>query len=679
MVDLSIIIVNYNVKDYLENALLSISKAVKKLNVELYVVDNASEDGSSALIRQKFPEVNLIENAVNLGFSKANNKALRLCKGKYIVLLNPDTIVQEDTFEKLIKFLKDTKDAGMVGCKVLNPDGSLQLACRRSFPTPFAAFARLIGFSKLFPKSRIWGKYNLTFLDPDEITEVDAVSGSFMMIKKEVLDKAGYLDESYFLYGEDLDWCYRIKNAGFKIYYYPHTSIIHFKGESAKKSAYEPLKAFYKAMTIFAETHFRGRYFLYPLWLLKYGIWIKSIISRVGKNWRKVLTFTIDLFFINSAVLLAILIRFGRFVPLPTTFDIWSYFSIHAVCSFLWGMCLYFNKIYRKYETSRLLVSILAGFFLISTLTFFFKDYAFSRLVVLYAVFLITFLLFGWRIVYKLIRKIGAGKTISGKRTLIIGNNVDNEELFSKMKIEEYNVVGIINRTTVVKDNNLVNGVGIGTFENLDDFVNKYKVTDVIISTKNLEYGDISHIIFRCYEKGMNVRIIPTELSTLITKENKPGTFTDIYLVDVEYNLFFGYNLFFKRLLDIIGSSLILIILLPFYLFSIKFKSLHSKYRFILGLRKEPVYIKEYYKDGILYKGWEDYFPKIFLILKGELSLVGRDMKEEFSFAKGASLIKPGLINVTDFHSDYLYYLKNYTLLTDVKMIVAGVMRKYKG
>ncbi|PJC57545.1 MAG: glycosyl transferase, partial [Ignavibacteria bacterium CG_4_9_14_0_2_um_filter_37_13] len=230
--DLSIIIVNYNVKEFLQNLLTSLSKAVANLSSEIIVVDNGSDDGSVELLRNKFPQVTLISNEENLGFSKANNLGLRIAKGKNLLLLNPDTIVQEDTFEKLIKFFEEHQDAGMIGCKILNPDGTLQLACRRSFPGPWTSFCKVSGLSTMFPKSKIFARYNLTFLDEDQSYEVDAISGSFMMVRREVFENIGGLDEQFFMYGEDLDWCYRVQKTGWKVYYVHETTIIHYKGES---------------------------------------------------------------------------------------------------------------------------------------------------------------------------------------------------------------------------------------------------------------------------------------------------------------------------------------------------------------------------------------------------------------------------------------------------------------
>ena len=217
--DLSIIIVNYNVKEFLQNLIHSIYKAAQKITFEIIVIDNASNDGSVEFIRDKFPDVKIFANDKNLGFSKANNIGLKAALGKYLLLINPDTLVSEDTFDKMIRFFNDNPDAGLAGCKILNPDGSLQLACRRSFPGPWTSFCKVTGLSTMFPKSRLFARYNLTYLNEDQTYEVDAISGSFMMFPREIYEKIGGLDEQFFMYGEDLDFCYRVQKAGYKVLY----------------------------------------------------------------------------------------------------------------------------------------------------------------------------------------------------------------------------------------------------------------------------------------------------------------------------------------------------------------------------------------------------------------------------------------------------------------------------
>ena len=182
--DVSVIIVNYNVRDFLQQSLVSLQKALKGIRSEIFVVDNASDDGSAEMVRKRFPRIRLIANTVNLGFAKANNLALKKARGKFLLLINPDTIVQEDTIRVMVEFLKTHPDVGLAGCKIMNPDGSFQPACRRGFPTPWVAFTRISGLSKLFPKTKIFGKYNLTYLNTEETYPVDAVSGSFMMLRR---------------------------------------------------------------------------------------------------------------------------------------------------------------------------------------------------------------------------------------------------------------------------------------------------------------------------------------------------------------------------------------------------------------------------------------------------------------------------------------------------------------
>jgi O-antigen biosynthesis protein len=197
MLDLSVIIVNYNVKEFLQNLLHSIEKASSNITKEIIIVDNASDDGSTELIKQKFPSVKLIENKTNYGFGKANNQALKIAKGEFILLINPDTVVSENTFDELIQFFRTNQTAGLAGCKILNPDGTLQLACRRSFPGPWTSFCKVTGLSNLFPNSRIFARYNLTYLDENQTYEVDAISGSFMMMRKEVYQKLVDLMSSF--------------------------------------------------------------------------------------------------------------------------------------------------------------------------------------------------------------------------------------------------------------------------------------------------------------------------------------------------------------------------------------------------------------------------------------------------------------------------------------------------
>jgi len=256
--NLAIIIVNYNAEKFLLECLDSIYAQTKQISFDVWVVDNNSMDASVPMVQQNFPQVNLIENKENVGFAKANNQAIAKCTDDYILLLNPDTLILENAIEKMVDFMDGNPTFGICGCKVLNEDGTLQLACRRSIPTPGVAFFRLTGLSKLFPKSKTMAKYNLTYLDPDKSQEVDAVSGAFLMIRRKVVDSIGLLDERFFMYGEELDWCIRAKEAGWTVMYYPDAEIVHYKGECSKFNHRKAALEFYRSMYLFHKKHFAG-------------------------------------------------------------------------------------------------------------------------------------------------------------------------------------------------------------------------------------------------------------------------------------------------------------------------------------------------------------------------------------------------------------------------------------
>ncbi len=253
---LSVVIVNYNVKHFLEQCLNSVATAAKHCETEVFVVDNNSVDGSCTMLREKFPWVKLIENKKNYGFSYANNQAIRQSTGEYVLLLNPDTVIEEDTLKSVCDFMDSHPDAGGLGVKMIDGKGNFLPESKRGLPTPKVAFYKIFGLSKLFPKSEKFGKYHLTYLDKDKIHEVDVLSGAFMLLRAETLQKIGLLDETFFMYGEDIDLSYRIILGGYKNYYFPETTIIHYKGESTKKGSVNYVVVFYNAMKIFARKHF---------------------------------------------------------------------------------------------------------------------------------------------------------------------------------------------------------------------------------------------------------------------------------------------------------------------------------------------------------------------------------------------------------------------------------------
>ncbi len=296
MVDVGVVIVNYNTRELLLACLDSVYKNRGEMTFRVLVVDNCSTDGSVEAVRAAFPQVELIESAYNGGYAYANNLALRRLgfwdqpgrapkpdAPRYVLLLNPDTLLPPDALARMVAFLDAKPQAGAAGPKLVRPDGRLDKACRRSFPSPEVSFWRLTGLSRLFPRSRRFGRYNLTYIDPDLTIQVDSVVGAFMMIRQEAIRDVGLLDEGFFMYGEDLDWAYRIKQAGWQIWYYPEVTVLHYKGASSRQRSTESIRAFYDAMRRFHHKHYRSQTPWVVNWLIEVGITVFYYLE-LGRN-----------------------------------------------------------------------------------------------------------------------------------------------------------------------------------------------------------------------------------------------------------------------------------------------------------------------------------------------------------------------------------------------------------
>ena len=281
---LSVIIVNYKVKHYLEQCLRSVAEASRGIAVEVIVVDNASGDGSVEYLRERFPDVTIIASEENLGFARANNLAICNSHGQYVLLLNPDTIVAEETFRDFITFMDSTPDAGGCGAYMLHTDGSFAPESRRGLPTPFVAFCKMSGIASLFPKSRTFGRYYMGYLNENEVNRIEIMSGAFMFLRRDALDKAGLLDEDFFMYGEDIDLSYRILKAGYNNYFLP-SRILHYKGESTVKSSYRYVHTFYRAMELFFNKHYAHYSILLSL-PIKLAIWGRAMLAYAGNQFK---------------------------------------------------------------------------------------------------------------------------------------------------------------------------------------------------------------------------------------------------------------------------------------------------------------------------------------------------------------------------------------------------------
>ena len=301
---LSIVIVNYNVKPFLEQCLISVKKAIERVESEVFVVDNNSVDGSVEMVREKFPFVKLIVNRKNLGFAKANNQAIKQARGEYILLLNPDTVVEDDTFEKVTAFMDAHPDAGGLGVKMLDGSGKFLPESKRGLPTPATAFYKIFGLSALFPHSKRFSRYHLGFLDENKTHRVDVLAGAFMLLRKSVLNEIGLLDEDFFMYGEDIDLSYRITRAGYHNYYFPETRIIHYKGESTKKSSVNYVLVFYRAMVIFAKKHFSAKRAGVFTFLIHIAIYFRAFLALLSRFFKKTALPLLDVLVLSAGVFL---------------------------------------------------------------------------------------------------------------------------------------------------------------------------------------------------------------------------------------------------------------------------------------------------------------------------------------------------------------------------------------
>jgi len=733
--DISVIIVNYNVREFLRQSLLSLRPALLNLAAEIFVVDNASNDGSVEMVRQKFPEVALIANRDNVGFARANNQALRQATGRVVVLLNPDTVVQEDTFTAIQTFFAQHPATGMVGCKVLNPDGTLQLACRRSFPTPWIAFTRLSGLSRLFPKSRWFGRYNLTYLPENETTEVEAISGSFMAVRREALTQVGLLDEEFFLYGEDLDWCFRLRAAGWKIHYFPGTQIIHFKGESAKQSDLDNLRLFYQAMILFVRKHFRpespagfykGKPGLQPVsyWLLHLAIWFRALLAFAQSLARKLAAPMTDLALMQLSMMAAVWWRFDGLSVWP------SFLLVDAVYSLIWLICLALLGCYRQSRFSfyQAFAATLAGFFINASLTYFFKQYAFSRAVILAAGLMNILLLAGWRLLAKVSRFSLLAAEGKSKRTIVVGDFAADGTLLEGLKKrqeENFALVGLVS-LNANEVGNYYGGLPVLTsLEHLEDWLSAVspaapikgktrRIQQVIFSTQRIPYGRILEVMSRPRELPLCFKLVPSRLDVITGKAGITQV-TEVPLVEMENRLLRFGPAFGKRMLDVALAGILLLLGAPFFLL---LWLLNGKLQSRIVPRAEdgefassqkfpplrlwqlsPAPFKKSKGLAVLAK-----WPWLGAILSGKLSWVGLAIppdrqnlpdapEEQFFFSKenrtpdAYRLHLPlGVFDLTRVHRHgqlsqeeknklYLYYVTHYKPLLDAEILLRTIFR----
>ncbi len=560
---LSVIIVNYNVKYFLEQCLHSVMKACTHIDAEVFVVDNNSMDGSVEMVSHKFPLVHCIANKDNKGFSRANNQAITIAKGEYILLLNPDTVVEEDTFEKIICFMDEHPDAGALGVKMIDGSGKFLPESKRGLPTPMVAFYKIFGLARIFPHSHTFGKYHLSYLDKEKIHQVDVLVGAFMLLRKSVLDKTGLLDEDYFMYGEDIDMSYRITKAGFKNYYFPETRIIHYKGESTKKSSVNYVFVFYNAMIIFARKHFSHKNASFFSFLIKFAIYARAgaaIIDRfIGKIFFPALDFI--LLFAGMYILKE---YWGKNMLVSYPHE----YMLYAVPAYIiiWITSVFFSGGYdQPVRLSKIVRGVISGSILILVIYALLpEDYRFSRALILLGTVLAVVALPALRLLINLFGwKNLTLENNDRKRLLIVGSPDEGNRVLSLLKLSDNNTnfIGFVHPENVAPKNNSsfneYEKYFLGEVSNLSDIIEVYTIDEVIFCAKDLPSQQIIHFMSGKTSKAVEYKIAPPESLYIIgsSSVNNPG---ELYVIDIN-SISKAVNKRNKRVLDVLFSLLLLI------------------------------------------------------------------------------------------------------------------------
>ncbi|HPJ62253.1 glycosyltransferase [Lentimicrobium sp.] len=566
---LSVVIVNYNVKYFLEQCLHSVEAAIRDLDAEVFVVDNNSVDGSVEMVREKFPRIRLIANTVNTGFSVANNQAIRESSGEYVLLLNPDTVVELDTFTRSVEFMDAHPDAGGLGIKMVDGSGKYLPESKRGLPTPAVAFYKIFGLSALFPKSKIFGQYHLGYLDRDQTHVVDVLAGAYMMLRRETLEKTGLLDETFFMYGEDIDLSYRITKAGYKNYYYPGARIIHYKGESTKKSSINYVFVFYNAMVIFARKHFSQKNAQLFSFLIHIAIYLRAGVSIIHRLLKRVMLPLADAAVIYSGSLLivnywesAVTYTFGGHYPplflyglLPAYILIWL-FSVLIAGGYDKPLSL--RKVYTGLFAGT--VVILVFYALLPA------GFRFSRAIIILTGLWGLISMTGIRLTLHLAGfrnyRLGYNENL---RFAIVGSGDETGRVADLLRnsLRNPGFIGLVSTGNHPERNEGY----IGSIANISDIINIYKIDEVIFCARDIPANRIIDTMAQLRDMEIEFKIAPPE-SLSIIGSNSISTMGDVYIVDIN-SITKVNNLRNKRLLDF-GTALILLPLFPVLMWMMK-------------------------------------------------------------------------------------------------------------
>jgi GT2 family glycosyltransferase len=639
-ITLSVIIVNYNVAYFLEQCLNAVYKSAQTISVEVFVVDNRSSDNSNEMVLEKFPSVILIQNKENVGFSRANNQAMRIAKGKYVLLLNPDTVVEESTFEKIVSHMESDPKIGGLGVRMVDGKGNFLPESKRGLPTPAVAFYKIFGLASLFKKSKKFGKYHLTYLNEFATNEVEILSGAFMCMRASTLNEVGLLDETFFMYGEDIDLSYRILKGGYKNVYFPETTIIHYKGESTKKSSVNYVFVFYKAMIIFAKKHFtqnNAAFFSFAIYL---GIYLRATLALVRRMLEKV----VPVLWSGGVLLLGLFALTHRWRMHDVTFPEIAY-DIVIPFYFLTWTCvnLIMGAFDAPFKIGKFAKSTVIGTLVILVIYALMpKDFQFSRLYILAG----AAWYFAWVVTDKLLQglllKSSMGWLLNPKKKFLILGDQQEFKRLKNLLIQNIKPIAYIHG--VYKTESYPEAKC-----NLEEFPEKIDFSDyneIIFSAKDLDAAQIISWMSQINAAHLDFKIAQPDTDFIIGS-NSIETTGETYRVNIN-NLAKPENLRSKRFFDLILGALLLILSpVLIWLYGSKWQFYKNIYAVILSKR---TWVGFYAKST----GYVD--PQLPRLKQGILNPLD------------------GMENITSHQSDKLnlIYARDFSILKDAKIIAEG-------
>ncbi len=552
MVDISVIIVSYNVRLFLEQTINSVLKSIGELAVEVIVVDNNSSDNSIEHIKSSIAHpIKFISNEENVGFAKANNQGIEQANGKYVLLLNPDTVIQEDTLSKCFSFAEANSKVGAIGVKMVDGSGKFLPESKRSIPTPLNSFWKLTGLSKIFPDSKLFSGYNLGHISEDVDAEIEVLCGAFMFMPTQVVKEIGLLDDDYFMYGEDIDLSFRILRAGYKVWYLGSSSIIHYKGQSTQKSSLGYVNTFYNAMSIFAGKHYGSSRMLLIILSIAIGIrQLSSILKRVI-NFIFPILFDAIIFFIGFILIKNIWedYQFGDanyYESKTITLNIIIYVSV-------WILAIWASRSYARYFSIKVFsIATAIGLFAILIMYGLLPEYMrTSRAIILIGAIWVFISGISIRLIVRFFK---GDANITNKRIGILGSTTETK----RVKDIIHNSIG---------NNVFIQQLSFDdlTKENLVARKDYHRLNEIIFCLKDFAIDKALKVM--TYKiSGLNYKIIGDNSFNIIgsSKSNMLG---EIYGLDINYQIANENNLYYKRCIDII-FGLLLVLIYPVLLFN---------------------------------------------------------------------------------------------------------------